>query len=178
MKQITLATTREQLAAIVVSKLRQHNINAVLVGGSVVSIYTNNKYESYDLDFISPADHKKIVSAMSELGFTASGKDFLHPRTKFTVEFPTGPISLGDEEPVKPEGKIVVDGVSVSLLSPTQSIMDRLSWFFHANDRQCLDQAVWIAQKHPVDWQKLKDWARKERQTEKLQIFLSRIDSG
>jgi hypothetical protein len=35
-------------------------MSAVLVGGAVVSIYTNNKYESYDLDFISPDDHVKI----------------------------------------------------------------------------------------------------------------------
>jgi hypothetical protein len=175
MSTISAKTTREQLAAIVVSKLREHNINAVLVGGSVVSIYTNNKYESVDLDFISAADQKKIATAMSELGFTARGKDFVHPKTAFSVEFPSGPLAIGDDVPIVAEGKITVDGVDVVLLSPTQSVMDRLAWFFHDNDRQCLDQAIWIAQKHPVNLQKIREWAMKERNEDKLKIFLAKI---
>jgi hypothetical protein len=174
-RAITSKTTRQQLAALVVDKLRHHKIDAVLVGGSVVSIYTDNKYESNDLDFISPASHKKIVEAMSELGFTAKGKDFIHPDTKFTVEFPTGPIGIGDDQPVQPEGKITVDGVDVKLLSPTQSVMDRLISFFVFNDRQCLDQAVWIAEKHPINLDQVKAWAKRENQEEKLTVFLSRI---
>lgn len=90
MKEITAKTTRAELAAIVVQKLKQHNIEAVLVGGSVVSLYTKNKYESRDLDFISAADHRRLKGAMAELGFVARGKDFLHSKTDFTVEFPTG----------------------------------------------------------------------------------------
>jgi hypothetical protein len=62
-------TTREEVAAIVIEKLHEHEISAVLVGGSVVSFYTANKYESCDLDFISSAAHGKIAGAMAELGF-------------------------------------------------------------------------------------------------------------
>ena len=172
---ISAETSREELAAIVVDKLRQHSIDAVLVGGSVVSIYTHNKYESRDLDFISPAAHKKIAVAMSELGFTTKGKDFRHPDTEFTVEFPTGPIGIGDDQPVKPEGSITVDGITVVMLSPTQSVMDRLAWFFYSNDRQCLDQALWIVEKHPVNLDQVKAWAKRERQEEKLAVFLNRL---
>ena len=49
MKKIVAQTTREQLAAIVVSKLEEKGISAFLVGGSVVSIYTDNEYASKDL---------------------------------------------------------------------------------------------------------------------------------
>ncbi len=174
MSKISAKTTREELAAFVVDKLRQHKIEAVLVGGSVVSIYTQNKYESHDLDFISPAAHDRIVAAMSELGFVAKGKYFLHPKTEFTVEFPTGPIGIGDDQPVEPEGRITVNGVEIKLLSPTQSVMDRLISFFVFNDRQCLDQAVWIAQSHPVNMDKIRDWARRERYEDKLAVFLNR----
>jgi hypothetical protein len=174
MSEISKSTTREQLAAIVVDKLRSHGIEAVLVGGSVVSIYTNNKYSSNDLDFISPAAHKRIAEAMSELGFIAAGKDFVHPKTEFTVEFPTGPVAIGDDQPVTPEGSITVDGVQIKMLSPTQSVMDRLISFFVFDDRQCLDQAVWIAQNHPIDFDKVREWATRERYESKLQIFLQR----
>lgn len=175
MKQITAKTTRQELAAIVVAKLKEHKIDAVLVGGSVVSIYTDNKYASNDLDFISPARHDKIATAMSELGFASKGKDFVHPKTDFTVEFPTGPIGIGDDQPVEAEGKLEVGGVEIKLLSPTQSVMDRLISFFVFNDRQCLDQAVWIAQKHPINMDKVRTWAKRERYEEKLGVFLARL---
>jgi predicted nucleotidyltransferase len=175
MSAINSDTTREQLAAIVAGKLNEHGIDAVLVGGAVVSIYTNNKYASNDLDFISPAAHKRIAEAMDELGFTAKGKDFLHPDTKFTVEFPTGPIGIGDDQPVTPEGRMLIDGVEVKMLSPTQSVMDRLIAFFVFNDRQCLDQALWIAESQPVNMSQVEAWAKRERYEEKYQVFVRRL---
>lgn len=175
MSSITGDTTREELAAIVVQKLDAHQIKAVLVGGSVVSIYTANKYESRDLDFISMADHAKISDAMEELGFRRKGKDFIHPDTDFSVEFPTGPLAIGDDVPVVPAGRIVVDGVEITLLSPTQSVMDRLISFFVFNDRQCLDQAIWITEINEVDLEEVSAWAKRERYEDKLQVFLNRI---
>ena len=178
-------TTREQLAAVVVERLERHGIGAVLVGGSVVSIYTSNKYASDDLDFICSAAHDRIVEAMAQLGFHraqgGTSKDFEHPETSFTVEFPTGPLALGETVPVSPEGAIEVDGITVKLLSPTQCVMDRLLWFFYCNDRQCLDQAVWVAQSHPISMDKLTAWAKNEPNQEsiqqKMQVFVSRIIS-
>jgi hypothetical protein len=177
MSSISAETTREQLAAIVVAKLRERGIDAVLVGGSVVSMYTANKYQSYDLDFITAADHKKVKSAMEELGFTAKGRNFVHPDTQYSVEFPPGPIGLGRDEPVKPEGLTEIDGVPIKMLSPTQSIMDRLSSFFHWDDRMCLDQAVWIAQQQPFDAEKVTAWAQREGKEAKLEVFLNRLKS-
>ena len=173
--KIDRKTTREQLAAIVVQKLREHNIDAVLVGGAVVSIYTTNKYESIDLDFISSAAHERITAAMLELGFATRGKDFVHPQTEFTVEFPTGPVAIGNDEPVIPEGKIEVGGVQVKLLSPTQSVMDRLISFFVYTDRECLDQAVWIAEKHDINFDQVKAWSKREGYEDKLAVFLKRL---
>lgn len=42
----------EELAALVCSTLERHGVRVVLSGGSVVSIYSDNAYQSYDLDFI------------------------------------------------------------------------------------------------------------------------------
>ena len=72
--KINKKTSRLELAAIVTEALEKNDIKAVLVGGAVVSIYTDNEYESKDLDFISPADHKKITKIMHSLGFSAEGK--------------------------------------------------------------------------------------------------------
>jgi hypothetical protein len=41
-----------ELAAYVCSHLRKHGIRVVLSGGACVSIYTQNRYQSYDLDFV------------------------------------------------------------------------------------------------------------------------------
>lgn len=173
--KINAKTSRLELAAIITEVLSQKNIKAVLVGGAVVSIYTENEYESKDLDFISPDDHKKIAGVMKDLGFEQEGKNFFHKGTELSVEFPSGPIGIGDRVPVKPEGKIKVNGTTVILLSPTQSLMDRLAWFYFNNDRQCLDQAVMIAKKQSVKLSEVKKWSIEEKMEERFEIFLERL---
>jgi hypothetical protein len=101
MKRVSPKTTRLELAALITRALNKDGLTAVLVGGAVVSIYTDNKYESYDLDFISPDDHSKIATTMKALGFRQVGKNFEHPDTDLFVEFPAGPIAIGKEVPVK-----------------------------------------------------------------------------
>ena len=59
----------KELASIISSKLNEKGIDAILVGGACVSIYTKNKYLSIDLDFVSSASIKEISPALSELGF-------------------------------------------------------------------------------------------------------------
>ena len=173
MSSINKQTTREELAAMVVKTLEFKNIPAVLVGGSVVSIYTNNEYASKDLDFISPADHKEIVTAMSEIGFTPKGKDFYHPTCQFTVEFPGRVLTIGDMEPITAEGELKVNDVTIKLYSPTQCIMDRLAWFYFNNDRQGLDQAVMVYKAQGASLDKIKQWSKSEGELEKYEIFLS-----
>jgi len=41
-----------ELAAYIAEHLHKGGINVVLTGGSCVSIYTDNRYQSYYLDFI------------------------------------------------------------------------------------------------------------------------------
>lgn len=175
--KISPSTTRLELAAIVTDALLKENINAVLVGGAVVSIYTDNEYESKDLDFISPDDHKTITRAMKNIGFKPIGKNFFHDSTEYSVEFPNGPIGIGDRVPIKPEGKILVNGITVILLSPTQSVMDRLAWFYFNNDRQCLDQAVMIVKRHAVKLSEVKKWSIEEKMEDKFNIFLQVLKS-
>ena len=77
--KISSKLTIGEFAALIATKLREHGIETALSGGAVVSIYTDNKYQSFDADFISPDDNKKIETAMTSLGFKKKGKDFTHP---------------------------------------------------------------------------------------------------
>lgn len=163
-----------EFAALIASHLQTKGISTVLTDGAVVSIYTNNKYMSYDADFISSADQKIIIKAMEELGFEKYGRDFRHKDTKFFVEFPAGPLAIGGEL-VKAEAELEIKGHKLKLLSPTQSVMDRLAAYFHWNDLQCLDQAIWIAEKHPIQIEKVEEWAEREGEEKKFNIFFENL---
>ena len=67
----------EDLAALVCSTLERHGVHVVLSGGSVVSIYSDNAYQSYDLDFIQTGLARTTNPAMEELGFTKQGRHWL-----------------------------------------------------------------------------------------------------
>jgi hypothetical protein len=172
---ISTKMTRKQFAAEIVKHLHKHDISCVLVGGSCVSIYTDEKYKSRDLDFISPDSHQRIADALEEIGFNREGKNFVHPKSKFYAEFPTGPLAIGSQIPVKAEGKIIVNKTTIKMLSPTQSVMDRLSAWFHWNDRRSLIHALEICKRHPVNLNKLKQWAKGEHEDEKYVQFLETL---
>jgi predicted O-methyltransferase YrrM len=75
--------TRAELAALVVETLAGAGIEVVLVGGSCVCVYTNERFGSFDLDFIdlTYARKKAIAAALATIGFTPNGSwSFLRPR--------------------------------------------------------------------------------------------------
>lgn len=109
--------------------------------GAFVSSYTNNEYESKDLDFISPSDVKSIEKALREIGFTKSSeKHFTHPETEFFDEFSKPPLAIGNR-PIKEWATQFNQAEKLQLLTPTHSVMDRLAGNFDWSDRQNLDQA-------------------------------------
>jgi hypothetical protein len=121
--------TLEHFAIAVASELKRHDIDVILTGGAVVSIYSTGKYVSKDADFLSATDHKTIAQVMHTLGFKNIGKDFYHDDTDFTVEFPGSQLVIGNS-PMKPEGKIKSKHFTLKLLSPTQCVMDRLAAYY------------------------------------------------
>lgn len=60
MKKLVSKMDLTDLAIFVYNSLKKYGVNSVLTGGAVVSVYTENKYQSYDLDFITAADQEKI----------------------------------------------------------------------------------------------------------------------
>ncbi len=105
MRKLSPNMTLKDFAIYVAEFLKKKNIDVILTGGAVVSIYSAGKYVSKDADFLCASDHELIKQAMFEAGFKNLGKDFYHEDTKFTVEFPGSQLVIGDE-PMKPEGEI------------------------------------------------------------------------
>lgn len=170
--KITQKMNRKEFAAAVVQQLEKYDISCVLVGGACVSIYTDEKHASHDLDFISPHSQDTIEKALVEIGFVRKNRYFVHPESELYVEFPTGPVAIGHQLLTKPEGQLKVKGTTITMFSPTQCVMDRLSAWFHWNDRRSLIHALWVCEKHPVNLDKIKRWAAKENASEKLEEFV------
>src|SRR5947209_18070322 len=91
--------TIEELAARVCQALRDAGVTVTLTGGGCVAIWSDGKYVSYDLDFIEegPVPRRRVRDVMRSLGFQMKGRHFVHPQTTFFVEFPTGPLMVGNQ---------------------------------------------------------------------------------
>ena len=151
----------------------------MLSGGAVVSIYSNSEYVSYDLDFVSIGLARKVDGAMRSLGFEKTQRHWTHPRSRYWVEFPPGPVAIG-EETIREFAERETRLGTLRLLAPTECVMDRLAWFIHDADTQCLEQAARVAALHPVDLERIERWARGEgpRGEEGHREFERRLRAG
>jgi hypothetical protein len=155
--------SQAELGAYVQSHLRKRGIQVTLSGGAVVAIYSSGKYVSRDLDFVNQSFVKReqIKKAMEELGFSETGRHFTHPDTKYFIEFPPGPLSVGEEQITKTE-EIHFDTGLLQLITPTDCVKDRLTWYFHSKDYQCLQQAILVANNHTINLEGIKKWSTAE----------------
>ncbi len=165
MGAITADTTIEELAALVSQALERAGITATLSGGAAVSLYSENEYESVDLDFVSSARLDEIGTAVESLGFHRAGKgrQFENPSTRWYLEFPPGPLGFGETN-VRDESVPVLHTRfgPLRVVTPTQSVMDRLAAYMHWHDNQAFDQAAMVARRHDIEWGALESWAISE----------------
>lgn len=171
-KKITL----EKLAAIISEKLRKHSIDSILVGGGCVSIYSQNRYQSYDLDYVTYEDMKKVAKALNELDFYEKGGCFIHKDCDYYIEFVAPPIAIGNEPIVNYEYHRTPLG-TIKMLTPTDSVKDRLAAFYHWNDKQSLDQALIVCKtiSQKIDIDEIKRWSKNEGHLKKFKIFLEHL---
>jgi len=167
-----------ELAAYIQDSLQAKGMQVVLSGGSAVSFYSSNKYVSKDLDLINTgfAKRSKIKSVMENLGFTEKARYFIHPETTFFVEFPNGPLSVG-EEPVKEVSEFELATGTLKVLSPTDCVKDRLCAFYFWNDLQGLEQAVLVAKSWQVDLKEIKRWSKVEGKEKEYKTFTDKLAS-
>jgi len=152
--------------------LNKNGIETVLSGGACVAIYTDNKYMSYDLDFvlISSNEQKKVKQLLEKKGFYEENRYFKHDDTEYLIDFISPPLSVGTE-PVKKISEIKKGRTSLKLLSPTDCVKDRLAAFYHWNDRQCLEQAILVCRDNEVDLKEIERWSKVEGMGNKYQKF-------
>lgn len=167
----------EEIGAAICSHLKAHGISTVLSGGACVTIYSDNQYESRDLDFVM-ADYslKEIDPLMTQLGFkrTQSQRHYENPECPYFIEFPPSPLTVGEEFVTK-TATIKNRFGTLCLLRPVDSIKDRLAAFYHWNDRQSLEQAVLICRNKRISLKEVKEWSKKEDALEKYQYFLKML---
>ncbi len=171
MNDISNTTPLKDLASLVCFQLKEDGIDAVLTGGAVVSIYTENLYESFDLDFISHSPTSDISNSLSKLGFKKTkGRYYIHPNTEYFIEFPSPPVMVGNK-PLKEFNEIKTESGYLKLLTPTQCVMDRLAAFYYWNDQQSLEQAVLVAKLHEVKLKEVEKWSKAEGMMKKYELF-------
>lgn len=165
----------EELAGFLSEELRKKGIDSVLVGGACVTIYSQNRYQSYDLDFVVYEDMKKVKRVLEELGFYEKNKYFHHSHCKWVIEFVSSPVAIG-KEIISNFQNIQVATGTIKMLRTEDSIKDRLAGYFHWNDRQGLDQAIDICTECDFDIKEVEKWATQEGFKSKFQEFLTRLD--
>ena len=122
------------------------------------------------------AKRSNIKTVMEKLGFHEQGRYFIHPETAFFVEFPDGPLSVG-EEPVKDISEFTLSTGTLKILSPTDCVKDRLCAFYFWNDLQGLEQAVLVAQNNPVDVKEIKRWSKVEGKEKEFSVFAKKLSA-
>lgn len=174
--------TEEEVWRFVAWHLEGAGIRSVLVGGAVVAIYTEGLYQSGDLDLVpDDLERKRLDGVLSGIGFHPwKGRYFKHADCDaFVLEFPKGPVELGEECPVTPE-EIEWEGRTLRILSPTDCVKDRLAAFIHWGSRDCLDQAVLVCQRQAarVDFDNLEAWCRGENGLAAYRELRGKLDGG
>jgi len=175
--KITAQSTLAQVAACVARALSRARIRAVLTGGACATLYSKGAYQSSDLDFIlqSAVTRQELDDVMKSIGFRRNGNHYVHSRTAFFVEFPVGPLGIGEDIDIRPVVRRI-GGIGVRLLSPTDSCRDRLAAFYYWNDLQSLSTAIQIASRSNVDLKVVRAWSRCEGASSKFSEFLKVLD--
>jgi hypothetical protein len=161
-----------EVAAAVAGALGKAGIRAVLSGGGCASLYTGGLYQSEDLDFIlqSASRQSHLDQAMAQAGFSRRDAQYFHERSPYYVEFPRGPLSVGDDYRIEPV-ELTIRSVPVLALSATDACRDRLAAFLHWRDQQSLKTAVWIALRNRINLDKIRSWCESEGSPEGFDEF-------
>ena len=166
---ISKKTTLIELAAIVSEALENAGIIATLSGGAAVSIYTDNRYQSVDLDYVTAALVDDLKNVLEPLGFQSNGRPrlsvFEHPHSIWYLEFPPAPLSFGGTYVDPSDCELIDTGLgSLRIITPTHSIMDRLIAAAAWHEPQSLEQALLVAESQAgrIDWPGFDEWIIRE----------------
>ena len=84
------------------------------------------------------------------------------------------PLGIGEDNNIVAD-EVEVDGEIIKIYSPTDCVKDRLASYIHFKAPECLDQAVLVAQIHPVKLDEIKAWCVGEKGESQWEDFISRL---
>jgi hypothetical protein len=174
--KVTAKSTLADVAVAVGDALRRAGIRGVLTGGASAHLYAEGAYTSADVDFVlaEPPTKAALDVAMAPLGFKRDRDRYIHSKTSYYVEFPRGPLGIGEDFSIRPVWRSR-HGARTLVLSATDACRDRLAAYFHWNDRQSLNVAVAIAIRNRVSLAKIRQWSRKEGYSERFGVFTAEL---
>jgi hypothetical protein len=170
------STSLTDVAFAVCTALESVGYTVVLTGGSAATYYAADAYQSDDIDFVITLRGNAGPTALESLGYEQEGDFYRHRGSRFPLEFPPGPLAIGDD--VVTSWRTVKRGDEVLyVLSPTDCCRDRLASFLFWNDFRGLEQAVAVfhASRADVDLTVIKDWCSRERHPQKFDLFAARL---
>lgn len=170
------SSTLADVAFEVCTALTQAGYCVVLTGGSAATYYAPDAYQSDDLDFVVTLRGEAGERALEALGFRRKGDFYKHPDSRYPIEFPPGPLAVGED--LITQWSTVNRGDQVlNVLTPTDSCRDRLASFLFWNDFSGLEQAIAVfhARSAEVDLRVVEDWCRREGHADKFELFAARL---
>jgi len=165
--------TEKELWEYVAGHLASQGIETILVGGAVVAIYSEGIYRSGDLDFVlRNYNAVQLPKVMAQIDFISDqSRHYRHPECDhLIIDFASPPAAIGEDYRINPDSKKVSGGL-IYIYSPTDCVRDRMASYIHFKARECLDQAVMVAEKFPVDLKKIKSWCMGEGGSAQYQDF-------
>lgn len=174
---ISARSTLVDVAFAVSTALSEVGVTAVLTGGSAATFYAPDAYQSRDVDFVITLwGDGQGESALLKIGFEKGQGNYTHPASVFPVEFPNGPLMIGDDY-VESWATHRRGNELLHILSATDSCRDRLAAFLFWNDFSGLDQALAVAfaQQELVALDEVRSWCEREGALEKYELFAARL---
>ncbi|MFT5287414.1 MAG: hypothetical protein ACI8TQ_003599 [Planctomycetota bacterium] len=176
---ITADSDLVEVAFAVCTALDRAGVTAVLSGGGAATFYAPEAIQSYDLDFILEVYPKDgdPAQVLTDLGYRNKGHDYVHSVSRFQLEFPRGPLAVGDDLIRKWSTQHSGDEL-LHIITATDSCRDRLAAFYHFKDRSALEQALAVSRttKATIDLKQIKSWSRREGMLDEYATFERLLD--
>jgi hypothetical protein len=170
-------TTLTDICFIVCTALDRSGIVAVLTGGSAATVYAPEAYQSRDADFVLTVRSdaaEQGSNILLHLGYEERGGTYIHAKSVFTVEFPRGPLAIGDDL-ITSWDTLAHDERVLHILSRTDCVRDRLAWYYYDRDISALFAAIAVAKSGPYDVERVREWSVREGQRDGFEDFLIRV---
>jgi hypothetical protein len=166
MSSLDANATLTDVAFAVCTALERAGERAVLCGGSAATFYAPEMYESRDLDFVLQfgARATTIDAALHQLGYIRAPETlYRHPETRFTVEFPAGPLAIGSETITKYATERRGD-LLLHVYTPTDVVRDRFMHYWAWGDQRALRVALDVAATcaSTIDTASIRAWTDRE----------------